>query len=79
MLCLASKVRRFGASRIAGVPAMIITAIRSFVDGFNDKPRPQPHQPRLQEEKQLRNDLDEDKIDKMVDETFPASDPPATY
>jgi hypothetical protein len=53
--------------------------IKSFIDGFNEKQAPQPHQKRLHEEKKLRDDLDENMVDEMVDESFPASDPPANY
>jgi len=31
------------------------------------------------EDKKLRNSLSEQQIDKMVEDTFPASDPPSTY
>jgi hypothetical protein len=58
---------------------MTKSPIQSFIDGFNAKPRQQPHHPRLQEDKRMRDNLDEDKVDEMVDDTFPASDPPATY
>ncbi len=33
----------------------------------------------LQEDKKIREDLTEKKIDKMVKDSFPASDPPSTY
>jgi hypothetical protein len=58
---------------------MFKTAIQSFVDGFNHRPKPQPHQRRLHEDKKMRDDLNEDMVDEMIDETFPASDPPANY
>jgi hypothetical protein len=58
---------------------MTQSPLKSFIDGFNAKQPSQPHQKRLQEEKSLRDNLDEDKVDEMVDETFPASDPPSTY
>lgn len=31
------------------------------------------------EDKKLRENLSEDQIDDMIDNTFPASDPPSTY
>ena len=58
---------------------MMKSPIKSFIDGFNEKQTPQPHQKRLHEEKKLRDDLDENMVDEMVDESFPASDPPANY
>ncbi len=33
----------------------------------------------VEEEKRVREELTEKEIDKMVDDTFPASDPPSTY
>lgn len=37
------------------------------------------HRECLQEHKELRENLSEKQIDNMVDDSFPASDPPSTY
>ncbi len=31
------------------------------------------------QEKQMRNELEEQQVDHMVEDSFPASDPPSTY
>ncbi|EGF93523.1 hypothetical protein ABI_19630 [Asticcacaulis biprosthecium C19] len=56
---------------------IVITAIRSFIDGFLHGPV--GRKPYLRAEKKQMNDLNEDQIDSMIDDTFPASDPPGTY
>ena len=33
----------------------------------------------VQEDRELRDNMSERKIDKMVSDSFPASDPPSTY
>ncbi|HEU5047272.1 MAG TPA: hypothetical protein VFT64_05440 [Rickettsiales bacterium] len=52
----------------------ILKFISDFIDGWKGgsvKP--------IQEDKQLRHKMSERKIDKMVSDSFPASDPPSTY
>lgn len=44
-----------------------------------EKPDPKPPRERLHEDQRIRKELDEDQVDKMVADTFPASDPPSTY
>jgi hypothetical protein len=51
-------------------------SIREVIDAFMDGWRStQFHH----EEKELRENLSEKQIDNMVDDSFPASDPPSTY
>ncbi|UDF04112.1 hypothetical protein [Asticcacaulis sp. AND118] len=50
---------------------------RAFCDGFM---HPQRTLKRCQrEDRAVRNNLCEDQVDNMVEDTFPASDPPSTY
>ena len=37
------------------------------------------HQKCIRQEKQMRDKLSEKKIDRIVEDSFPASDPPSTY
>jgi len=53
-------------------------SIFKFVSGFIDGWRGGSARP-VQEDKQLREKMSERKIDKMVSDSFPASDPPSTY
>jgi len=50
-------------------------AIRSFMCGFNHMSRRHC----IRKDKRLRNHMSERQIDKMVEDSFPASDPPSTY
>ena len=56
---------------------IVITAIRSFFDGFLHGPVGRNKY--LRAEKKQMDNLNEDQIDSMIDDTFPASDPPGTY
>ena len=55
----------------------VTTFITHFVRGFFSGAT--PHRRLKREEKHLRAHLDEGQVDSMVDDTFPASDPPSTY
>ncbi|MDI7775343.1 hypothetical protein [Asticcacaulis sp. EMRT-3] len=55
---------------------MMITIFKSFIDGLKGKPT---RKACLRADKKMRDNLDEGQIDEMVDESFPASDPPASY
>lgn len=48
---------------------------KSFVDGLNHISRKRC----IRKDKKLREALSEKQIDKMVSDSFPASDPPSTY
>lgn len=56
---------------------IVIDAVRAFVHGFMHGPVGRARY--LRAEKKLRNDLDDDRIDIMIGDSFPASDPPSTY
>lgn len=56
--------------------AIVSTFIEGFLNGFF---RTTPHRTHLRRDKAMRDHLDEDQIDSMVDDSFPASDPPSTY
>ncbi len=51
--------------------------IRSFVQGYMHGPT--THRRMMRTDKKVRDDLAEHQIDHMVEDTFPASDPPSTY
>ncbi|MDE3060618.1 MAG: hypothetical protein KGJ06_06365 [Pseudomonadota bacterium] len=57
---------------------MIGALLQEFLDGFTHPYCPSRREVVLQE-KHLRNHLDERQIDKTVEDTFPASDPPSNY
>jgi len=52
------------------------TFVSSFLDGLL---RTTPSRTCLRADKKLRDNLDEDQIDSMIDDSFPASDPPSSY
>ncbi|MBW8733499.1 MAG: hypothetical protein JF571_04165 [Asticcacaulis sp.] len=57
-----------------------MNTITSFVSGFwTGFFRTTPHKTAKRKERQIRDNLDEGQVDSMVDNTFPASDPPSTY
>ncbi len=56
---------------------IVFTLIRSFVHGFLHGPG--ARKPLMRQEKRLRSEMDHDRIDSMIDDSFPASDPPSTY
>lgn len=49
-----------------------------FMKGFNEPPAVK-NLPLKRKEKQLRANLSDKQVDRMVEQTFPASDPPSTY
>ncbi|HTM79843.1 hypothetical protein [Asticcacaulis sp.] len=55
---------------------IVTTFVSAFLTGFF---RTTPHQTQLRHDKKLRDNLDEDQIDSMIDDSFPASDPPSSY
>lgn len=55
----------------------MITIIKSFFDGFFHGPT--SHRRVMRTDRKVRNNLDDGQVDNMVEETFPASDPPSTY
>jgi hypothetical protein len=52
------------------------TFVTSFLNGFF---RVTPHKTTMRREKKIRDGLDDDQVDSMIDDSFPASDPPSTY
>ncbi|ESQ84874.1 MULTISPECIES: hypothetical protein [unclassified Asticcacaulis] len=54
----------------------ITTFISGFLNGFFHMT---PTRTCLRGDRKIRNNLDEHQIDSMVDDSFPASDPPSTY
>ncbi|ESQ94076.1 hypothetical protein [Asticcacaulis benevestitus] len=56
--------------------AIVSTFIEGFLKGFF---RTTPHSTHLRRDKEMRDRLDEDQIDSMIDDSFPASDPPSSY
>lgn len=57
-----------------------MNTINSFVTGFwNGFFRTTPHKTAKRNERKLRDNLDEGQVDSMVDDSFPASDPPSNY
>jgi len=53
---------------------IIMNYIHAFIDGWH-----QGANPLNKQDKKLRENLHEKKVDKMVADSFPASDPPSTY
>ncbi len=51
--------------------------IRSFVKGYRDGPA--THRRMMRIAKTVRKNLDENQVDAMGENSFPASDPPSTY
>jgi hypothetical protein len=57
-----------------------MATLSDLLYGFMDGWKAQSSKHHLEEEdKALRDQLDEDQVDEMVEESFPASDPPSTY
>ena len=48
--------------------------MKAFCDGLNKIATPQ-----CRKDKSLRDRMSEDQLDCMIDDSFPASDPPSTY
>ncbi len=58
-------------------PLVIAT---TFIEGFRDGFfRTTPQSTRLRRDKEMRDNMNEDQIDAMIDDSFPASDPPSSY
>ncbi len=55
----------------------VFTFITSFIGGFLGGGT--PHRTVMKHEKRLRAGLGEGQVDAMIDDSFPASDPPSTY
>lgn len=55
---------------------ILTTFVTSFLTGFF---RRTPSRTCLRADKKMRDNLDEDQIDSMIDDSFPASDPPSSY
>lgn len=53
-----------------------ITFVTSFLNGFFHIT---PHKTTMRREKKIRDNLDDGQVDSMIDDSFPASDPPSTY
>ncbi len=54
--------------------------VTSFISGFwNGFFHVTPKKTAMRGERRIRNNLDDDQVDSMIDESFPASDPPSTY
>ncbi len=60
----------------AGLISLVTTFVSAFLTGFF---RTTPTRTCLRADKKLRDNLDEDQIDSMIDDSFPASDPPSSY
>ena len=55
----------------------MFTIIKSFVHGYRHGPT--THRRMMRTDKKVRNELDENQVDAMGENSFPASDPPSTY
>src|SRR6187399_1310424 len=66
----------FKTGKDANLIGIATTFISAFLTGFF---RTTPHRTQLRHDKKLRDNLDEDQIDSMIDDSFPASDPPSSY
>ena len=65
-----------GDTKTADLIGIVTTFISAFLTGFF---RTTPTRTCLRADKKLRDNLDEDQIDSMIDDSFPASDPPSSY
>ncbi len=54
-----------------------LTFVTAFIKGFIGGGT--PHSTVMKHEKRLRDGLGEGQVDSMIDDSFPASDPPSTY
>ena len=54
----------------------VVTFINGFLTGFF---RRTPLRTVIRDDRRMRNNMDEDQIDAMIDDSFPASDPPSSY
>lgn len=55
----------------------VFAFVTAFINGFFSGGT--PHSTCIRGEKKLRNNMAEDQVDSMIDDSFPASDPPSTY
>ncbi|MBW8881838.1 MAG: hypothetical protein JF615_10595 [Asticcacaulis sp.] len=58
-------------------PTSYRNPISAFIHGFMHGPVGRRRY--MRQEKDMRNGLEEDRVDSMIDDSFPASDPPSTY
>ncbi len=65
-----------GTVATAGLIDIVTTFVSSFLTGFF---RTTPTRTCLRNDKKMRDNLDEGQIDSMIDDSFPASDPPSSY
>ncbi|HTN42064.1 MAG TPA: hypothetical protein VLZ84_12980 [Asticcacaulis sp.] len=65
-----------GGSEAASLIRIVTTFVSAFLTGFF---RTTPAATCLRADKKLRDNLDESQIDSMIDDSFPASDPPSSY
>ena len=57
----------------------MLDVVHAFLDGFCGVPQAGSLCACIQEEKDIRDQLSEKQIDHMIEDSFPASDPPSTY
>lgn len=55
----------------------MISILKSFVDGFLHGPT--THRRMMRTDKKVRENLDDNQVDAMAENSFPASDPPSNY
>lgn len=53
--------------------------VHAFMEGFHAAPPCCSRQECIHHDKEMRDGLSEKQIDRMVEASFPASDPPSTY
>jgi len=68
--------READSGETVALGGLIATFISAFLKGFF---RVTPHRTQLRHDRKLRDNLCEDQIDSMIDDSFPASDPPSSY
>jgi hypothetical protein len=56
---------------------IVLNIIQSFIHGYRHGPV--ARKKFLHQERQQHQNMNDSQIDSMVDDTFPASDPPGTY
>lgn len=57
---------------------LIVEIAKSFIEGFCQGACV-PRKEVIQADKEVRESMTEKQLDKMIVDTFPASDPPSTY
>ncbi|MFT3998393.1 MAG: hypothetical protein QM667_13405 [Asticcacaulis sp.] len=58
---------------------MLVDKLKSLLPGHHRKTTEKELKEDLKCEKTMRDQLSEKQVDKMVDDSFPASDPPGNY